>query len=90
MRMVEEGRGAGRYLPTNESNLFKFLQQKQAEYSWYPWYYVLLSVFASPINRNSSTKLPGREINGSLVISTPACLPALPKSTPFSICTLIN
>lgn len=58
---------------------------------------LLLSVFASPINRNSSTKLPGREINGSLVISTPAWLPAclpglpvLPKSTPFSICTLIN
>lgn len=41
MRNVVDRRGQRErgYLPTNESNLFKFLQQKQAEYPWYPWYY---------------------------------------------------
>lgn len=45
------------YPATNESNLFKFLQQKQEDSM--PWSGTTAVIFASPINRNSSTKLPG-------------------------------
>lgn len=89
MRMDEQGKGAGRYLPTNESNLFKFLQQKQTEYSWYPWYYC--QFLPAPLTEIHQRNCQGEKSTGRLSFRRlPACLPALPKSTPLSICTLIN
>lgn len=76
MRNVVDRRGQRErgYLPTNESNLFKFLQQKQAEYPWYPWYYC--QFLPAPLTEIHQRNCQGEKSTARLSFQRlPDCLP---------------